>query len=63
MKHYLVIACSVLCMMFLAVPADVCAAGKQDAHIAYVLKNMSLKKEVVAKFRPLLCSITRRLHA
>ena len=54
MKHYLVIACSVLCMMFLAVPADVCAAGKQDAHIAYVLKNMSLKKEVVAKFRPLL---------
>lgn len=54
MKHYLVIACSVLCMMFLAAPADVCAAGKQDAHIAYVLKNMSLKKEVVAKFRPLL---------
>ena len=41
-------------MMFLAAPADVCAAGKQDAHIAYVLKNMSLKKEVVAKFRPLL---------
>ena len=52
-KHYQVKACTEHNLL-LAVPADVCAAGKQDAHIAYVLKNMSLKKEVVAKFRPLL---------
>lgn len=54
MTHKFLIACSLFCMMLMAAPTDVCGAGKQDSHIAYVLKNLSLSKEAVAKFRPLL---------
>lgn len=54
MRHNLVIAFVMLCMVQVAVPARVLGAGKQDAHVTYVLKNLSLKKEVADKFRPLL---------
>ena len=54
MKHYQAIACGLCCMMLSALPMEAVAAGKQDAHIAYVLKNVTLKKEEVAKLRPVL---------
>lgn len=54
MTHRLFLACSVFFMLLLSAPVEVVGASKQDAHISYVLKNLSLKKDVVAKFRPLL---------
>lgn len=54
MKRYQAIACGLCCMMLSALPMEAVAASKQDAHIAYVLKNVTLKKEEVAKLRPLL---------
>ncbi len=54
MRHNLVIALALCCMMLVSVPAEVLGAGKQDAHVTYVLKNLSLSKDVAAKFRPLL---------
>ena len=54
MRHHLFIVCGMLCILSMAVPSKVLCAGKQDAHISYVLKNLSLGKETVAKFRPVL---------
>ena len=54
MKHKLILSCVMLSVMLVAVPVRVLGADKQDAHVAYVLKNLSLKKDVAAKFRPLL---------
>ncbi len=54
MRHHLYIVCGMLCMLLMAAPAKVRGAGKQDAHIAYVLKHLSLSKEATAKFRPVL---------
>lgn len=54
MRNNLFIACGLCCMMLLAVPLEVRGAGKQDAHIAYVLKQLGLKKDEAARLRPIL---------
>ena len=54
MTHRILITLSMFCFLLLSTPVESIGATGQDAKISYVLKNLSLKKDVVAKFRPLL---------
>ena len=54
MTHRILITLSIFCFLLLSTPIESIGATGQDAKISYVLKNLSLKKDVVAKFRPLL---------
>lgn len=54
MTHRILITLSMFCFLLLSTPVESIGATGPDAKISYVLKNLSLKKDVVAKFRPLL---------
>lgn len=44
-----------------AIPSSVFAGKKRDARVAYVLKNLRLKKDVQEKFRPILDAYLKEL--
>lgn len=54
-----------LAAMFLTlaatVPSPAHAGGKRDARVAYVLKNLRLKSDVEARFKPLLDAFLKEL--
>lgn len=60
MKHYMLIAAILFCMTAL-IPLSATAGGKQEARITYVLKNLKLKGDAQAKFKPLLTSYFKEL--
>ena len=60
MKHFILIA-AMLFSLALAMPSSAQAGGKRDARVAYVLKNLRLKPDVEAKFKPLLEAFLKEL--
>ena len=53
MKHCVYIAAMLVCLA-VGMPTTAQAGAKRDARVAYVLKNLKLKSDVEAKFKPLL---------
>ena len=53
MKHFMLIAAMFFCLA-VTLPTSAQAGKKRDARVAYVLKNLRLKPDVQAKFKPVL---------
>ena len=60
MKHFMLIAAMFLSLA-VAMPTSAFAGKKRDARVAYVLKNLRLKKDVQEKFRPILDAYLKEL--
>ena len=60
MKHFMLLAAIFISMTFIA-PSTAQAGAKRDARVAYVLKNLRLKSDVEAKFKPLLEAFLKEL--
>lgn len=60
MKHFMLLAAMVLCLA-VTMPISAQAGKKRDARIAYVLKNLRLKSDVEAKFKPVLEAYLKEL--
>jgi Skp family chaperone for outer membrane proteins len=60
MKHLMLIAVMFLSLT-VAMPSSAFAGKKRDARVAYVLKNLRLKKDVQEKFRPILDAYLKEL--
>ena len=60
MKHLVYIAVMFVCLA-VAMPTTAQAGAKRDARVAYVLKNLRLKSDVEAKFKPLLEAFLKEL--
>lgn len=60
MKHFMLIA-ALFVSMAVTMPTSAQAGKKRDARIAYVLRNLRLKSDVEAKFRPLLDAYLKEL--
>lgn len=60
MKHFMLLAAMFISMAF-AVPSPAQAGAKRDARVAYVLKNLRLKADVEAKFKPMLDAFLKEL--
>ena len=60
MKHLLFTTAILLCLAVIS-PAVVQAGEKQEARIAYVLKNLKLKADAQAKFKPVLAAYYEEL--
>lgn len=60
MKHFVYIAAMLVCLA-VAVPTPAQAGAKRDARVAYVLKNLRLKSDVEAKFKPMLEAFLKEL--
>ena len=60
MKHFILMLGMLLAMTTVA-PSAAKAGGKQEARIAYVLKNLKLKSDVQARFKPLLAAYFKEL--
>lgn len=60
MKHFMLML-GMLFAMAIVAPSAAKAGGKQEARIAYVLKNLKLKSDVQAKFKPLLAAYFKEL--
>ena len=53
MKHFMLLA-AMLFSMAVIVPTSAQAGKKRDARVTYILKNLRLKTDVQAKFKPVL---------
>ena len=60
MKHLVYIAVMFVCLA-VGMPTTAQAGAKRDARVAYVLKNLRLKSDVEAKFKPLLEAFLKEL--
>ena len=60
MKHFMLIA-ALFVSMAVTMPTSAQAGKKRDARIAYVLRNLRLKSDVEAKFKPLLDAYLKEL--
>ncbi|MBO7120656.1 MAG: hypothetical protein J6W03_10110, partial [Bacteroidaceae bacterium] len=60
MKQFMLIMAMFLSLA-LIVPTSAQAGKKRDARVAYVLKNLRLKSDVEAKFKPLLDAFLKEL--
>ena len=60
MKHCVYIAAMLVCLA-VGMPTTAQAGAKRDARVAYVLKNLKLKSDVEAKFKPLLEAFLKEL--
>ena len=60
MKHFMLIAAMFLCLA-VTLPTSAQAGKKRDARVAYVLKNLRLKPDVQAKFKPVLEAYLKEL--
>lgn len=60
MKHFMLIAAMFLCLA-VTLPTSAQAGKKRDARVAYVLKNLRLKPDVQAKFKPVLDAYLKEL--
>ena len=60
MKHFMLIA-ALFVSLAVTLPSTAQAGKKRDARVAYVLKNLRLKKDVQEKFRPLLDAYLKEL--
>ena len=60
MKHFVYIAAMLVCLA-VGMPTTAQAGAKRDARVAYVLKNLKLKSDVEAKFKPLLEAFLKEL--
>ena len=60
MKNFMLLAAMVLCLA-VTMPTSAQAGKKRDARIAYVLKNLRLKSDVEAKFKPVLEAYLKEL--
>lgn len=60
MKHLVYIAVMFVCLA-VGMPTAAQAGAKRDARVAYVLKNLRLKSDVEAKFKPLLEAFLKEL--
>ena len=60
MKHFMLIA-AMLISLAVVMPSTAQAGSKRDARVAYVLKNLKLKGDVQAKFKPLLETYLKEL--
>lgn len=60
MRHIMFIAAMLLCMAA-ATPSTAQAGNKQEARVAYVLKNLRLKGDVQSKLKPLLADYFKEL--
>ena len=60
MKHFMLIA-AIFISMAVVMPTSALAGKKRDARVAYVLKNLRLKKDVQEKFRPILDAYLKEL--
>ena len=60
MKHFMLIA-ALFISMAVVMPSSAFAGKKRDARVAYVLKNLRLKKDVQEKFRPILDAYLKEL--
>ena len=60
MKHFMLLAAMLVSLAFVA-PSAAQAGAKRDARVAYVLKNLRLKSDVEAKFKPLLEAFLKEL--
>ena len=60
MKHFMLIAAMFFCLA-VTLPTSAQAGKKRDARVAYVLKNLRLKPDVQAKFKPVLEAYLKEL--
>lgn len=60
MKHFMLLAAMFLCLAVI-MPTSAQAGKKRDARVAYVLKNLRLKADVQAKFKPVLEAYLKEL--
>ena len=60
MKHFMLLAAMSLCLAVI-MPTSAQAGKKRDARVAYVLKNLRLKADVQAKFKPVLEAYLKEL--
>ncbi|MBQ5936380.1 MAG: hypothetical protein IJL50_00880 [Bacteroidaceae bacterium] len=60
MKHFMLIAAMFFCLA-VTLPTSAQAGKKRDARVAYVLKNLRLKPDVQAKFKPVLDAYLKEL--
>ena len=60
MKRFMFIA-AMLISLAVIMPTSAQAGPKRDARVAYVLKNLRLKSDVEAKFKPLLEAFLKEL--
>ncbi|MBQ4229812.1 MAG: hypothetical protein II675_08460 [Bacteroidaceae bacterium] len=60
MKHFMLFAVMLLSLTVIT-PTSAFAGKKRDARVAYVLKNLRLKPDVQAKFKPLLEAFLKEL--
>ena len=60
MKHFMLIA-AMLISLAVVMPSTAQAGSKRDARVAYVLKNLKLKGDVQAKFKPVLEAYLKEL--
>ena len=60
MKHFMLFAALSLCLAVM-IPTTAQAGKKRDARVAYVLKNLRLKSDVEAKFKPVLEAFLKEL--
>lgn len=60
MKHFMLLAAMFLCLAVI-MPTSAHAGKKRDARVAYVLKNLRLKADVQAKFKPVLEAYLKEL--
>lgn len=60
MKHFTLLVAMFLCLA-MAMPTTAQAGKKRDARVAYVLKNLRLKADVQAKFKPVLEAYLKEL--
>ena len=60
MKHFMLIAAMFFCLA-VTLPTSAQAGKKRDALVAYVLKNLRLKPDVQAKFKPVLDAYLKEL--
>lgn len=60
MKHFTYIAAMLVCLA-VGMPTTAQAGPKRDARVAYVLRNLRLKSDVEAKFKPMLEAFLKEL--
>ena len=60
MKHFMLMAAMFFCLA-VTLPTSAQAGKKRDARVAYVLKNLRLKPDVQAKFKPVLEAYLKEL--
>lgn len=60
MKHFTYIAAMLVCLA-VGMPTTAQAGAKRDARVAYVLRNLRLKSDVEAKFKPMLEAFLKEL--